>query len=140
MVKEIIKDPFFLSIKSVDATDEDLPLAFDLLDTLKANGKKCLGMAANMIGVSKKIIAFYDESGFEPTYSIMLNPEIIAKSNLYQTKEGCLSLSGKRPCKRYQTIKVSYLTEKLVARVKIFTGLTAQIIQHQIDHINGVLI
>ncbi len=141
MVKDIIHDPIFLGIKSVPATQEDLPIAIDLLDTLKANQKKCVGMAANMIGVSKRIIVVYDDSGVYDMYRIMINPEIVAKSSLYETKEACLSLlGGKRPTKRYKTIKVSYLTEEFKPCVRIFTGYVAQIIQHEIDHLNGVLI
>lgn len=141
MVKEIIHDPFFLAIKSQTATQSDMPIAKDLLDTLKAHEKECVGMSANMIGESKAIIAFYDESGFKPTYTLMFNPQIVAKSSLYETKEGCVALlGGKRKCKRYQTIKVSFLTENFTPRVKIYSGFTAQIIQHEIDHINGVLI
>ena len=107
MVKELMHDPIFLAGKSEAATEEDLQVAQDLLDTLVAHGEGCVGMAANMIGVRKRIIVFLNESGQTPTYTVMLNPEIIAKSGIYETEEGCLSLlGGPRKCKRYQTIKV----------------------------------
>ena len=112
-----------------------------MLDTLIANKDSCVGMAANMIGVKKRIIAFLDESGQTPTYRVMLNPEIIKKEGVYNTEEGCLSLlGGPRPCKRYKTIKVKYQTIDLQTRIKTYTGWTAQIIQHEVDHCNGILI
>lgn len=141
MVKELIHDPIFLGGKSEIATKDDLQVAQDLLDTLLAHREGCVGMAANMIGVRKKIIAFLDESGKTPTYIVMLNPEILKKDGLYETEEGCLSfLGGPRPCKRYKTIKVRYQNLQLQERIKTYTGWTAQIIQHEIDHCNGVLI
>ena len=141
MVKELIHDPIFLGGKSDIATKDDLQVAQDLLDTLLAHREGCVGMAANMIGVRKKIIAFLDESGKTPTYTVMLNPEILKKDGLYETEEGCLSLlGGPRPCKRYKTIKVRYQNLQLQERIKTYTGWTAQIIQHEIDHCNGVLI
>lgn len=141
MVKELMHDPIFLAGKSEVATKEDLQVAQDLLDTLIAHKDSCVGMAANMIGMRKRIIAFLDESGRAPTYTVMLNPEIIKKVGVYNTEEGCLSLLGDpRPCKRYQTIKVKWQTTEFQARVKNFTGWTAQIIQHEIDHCDGVLI
>ena len=134
-------DPIFLSGKSEVATKEDLTVAQDLLDTLIAHREGCVGMAANMIGVRKCIIAFLDESGRVPTYTVMLNPEIVARSGIYETEEGCLSLLGNpRKCKRYSTIKVKYQTLELKTYIKNFTGWTAQIIQHEVDHCNGVLI
>ena len=137
MVKEIIHDPILLSIKSEKATKEDLQVAQDLLDTLVAHKDGCVGMAANMIGVCKRIIAF-DNDG---TYMVMFNPEIIKKSEPYDTEEGCLSLlGGPRKCKRYKTIKVQWQTAEFQTRIKTFTGFPAQIIQHEIDHCNGVLI
>ena len=137
MIKEIIHDPIFLAMKSERATIEDLPVAQDLLDTLVANKEACVGMAANMIGVLKRIIVF-DAEG---TYMTMFNPEIIKMSGPYDTEEGCLSLAGgPRLCKRYQTIKVQWQNEKFQSRIKTFTGWTAQIIQHEIDHCNGILI
>ena len=134
-------DPIFLAGKSEIATKEDLPIAQDLLDTLMAHKKTCVGMAANMIGAKKRIIAFLDESGRTPVYTVMLNPEIIKKDGAYDTEEGCLSLlGGPRKCKRYKTIKVQYQTVTMQTRLKTYTGWTAQIIQHEVDHCNGVLI
>ncbi len=141
MVKELMHDPMFLAGKSEVATKEDLEVAKDLLKTLIALREGCVGMAANMIGVRKRIIAFFDESGREPTFAVMLNPEIVAKSGIYETEEGCLSLlGGPRKCKRYRTIKVKYQTTEMQTRTKTYTGWTAQIIQHEVDHCNGVLI
>ena len=137
MVKELMHDPIFLSLKSEKATKEDLQTAEDLLDTLTAHKDGCVGMAANMIGVRKRIIAF-DNDG---KYMVMFNPEIIKKSDAYETREGCLSLlGGPRKCKRYKTIKVQWQTPEMQTRIKTFTGFPAQIIQHEIDHCNGVLI
>ena len=137
MVKELMHDPIFLGSKSEVATIEDLQTAQDLLDTLTAHKDSCVGMAANMIGVRKRIIAFDNEG----KYMVMFNPEIIKKSGPYDTEESCLSLlGGPRKCKRYQSIKVQWQTEKFETRIKTFTGWTAQIIQHEIDHCNGVLI
>ena len=141
MIKELMHDPIFLAGKSEPATKDDLQVAEDLLDTLVAHKDSCVGMAANMIGVRKRIIAFLDESGRAPTYTVMLNPEIIKKDCAYDTEEGCLSLlGGPRPCKRYKSIKVKYQTVKLQNRIKTYTGWTAQIIQHEVDHCDGVLI
>ena len=141
MIIDLMHDPVFLAGKSEVATKADLQVARDLLDTLMAHREGCVGMAANMIGVRKRIIAFLDESGAMPTYTVMLNPEIIAKSGMYETEEGCLSLLGNpRKCKRYVTIKVKYQDMNLKERTKIFTGWTAQIIQHEVDHCNGILI
>ena len=137
MVKEIIHDPMFLALKSEAATAEDLPVAKDLLDTLRANKEACVGMAANMIGVRKRIIVF-DNNG---TYMTMLNPVILKSAEPYETEEGCLSLlGGPRKCRRYETIKVQWQNEEMQTRIKTFTGWPAQIIQHEIDHCNGVLI
>lgn len=137
MVKELIHDPIFLSLKSEVATKEDLQVAQDLLDTLIAHKDGCVGMAANMIGVRKRIIAFVNEG----TYMVMFNPEIIKKSEPYETEEGCLSLLGDpRKCKRYNNIKVQWQTAEMQIRIKTFTGFTAQIIQHEVDHCDGVLI
>ena len=141
MVKELIHDPIFLARKSELATKDDLQVAEDLLDTLMAHKDSCVGMAANMIGVRKRIIAFLDESGRVPTYTVMLNPEIIKKDGAYNTEEGCLSLlGGPRSCKRYKSIKVKYQNVQLQTRIKTYTGWTAQIIQHEVDHCDGVLI
>ncbi|MBR2310428.1 MAG: peptide deformylase [Oscillospiraceae bacterium] len=137
MVKEVVHDPILLGIKSGPATKEDLQVAKDLLDTLAANKDACVGMAANMIGVYKRIIVFDNEG----SYMTMFNPQITKASGQYDTAEGCLSLpGGPRPCKRYQTIKVQWQNEQFQTRIKTFTGWTAQIIQHEIDHCNGVLI
>lgn len=141
MIKELIHDPIFLAGKSEIATKEDLQVAQDLLDTLVAHKDSCVGMAANMIGVKKRIIAFLDESGRVPTYTVMLNPEIIKKDGAYNTEEGCLSLlGGPRSCKRYKSIKVKYQNVQLQTRIKTYTGWTAQIIQHEVDHCDGILI
>lgn len=141
MIKELMHDPIFLAGKSEVATKEDLQVAQDLLETLMAHRGSCVGMAANMIGVRKRIIAFLDESGRAPTYTVMYNPEIIKKSDQYDAEEGCLSLlGGPRKCKRYKTIKVQYQNEQFQQRIKTFIGWTAQIIQHEVDHCNGILI
>ncbi len=141
MIQELMHDPIFLAGKSETATKDDLPVAQDLLDTLMAHKDSCVGMAANMIGVRKRIIAFIDESGRAPVYTVMLNPEIIKKDGVYETEEGCLSLlGGPRKCKRYRTIKVQYQTTELQTRIKTYTGWTAQIIQHEVDHCAGILI
>lgn len=137
MEKDIIHDPFFLALRSESATAEDLQTVQDLLDTLAAHKETCVGMAANMIGIRKRIIVFDNEG----TYMVMLNPEIVTQSGTYTATEGCLSLRGEpRQTKRYQKIKVQYQTTELQTRLKTFTGWTAQIIQHEIDHCNGVLI
>ena len=137
MIKNLIHDSIFLAQKSENATIEDKQVAIDLLDTLVAHKDSCVGMAANMIGVKKRIIAF-DNNG---EYMIMYNPEIIKKSDQYDAEEGCLSLlGGPRKCKRYKTIKVQYQTLNMQTRTKNFAGWTAQIIQHEIDHCNGVLV
>ena len=141
MIKELMHDPIFLAGKSESAEKEDLQIAEDLLETLIAHKEGCVGMAANMIGVKKRIIAFLDESGRAPTYTVMLNPEIIKRDGAYDTEEGCLSLlGGPRPCKRYKSIKVRYQTMDMQMRIKTYTGFTAQIIQHEVDHCDGVLI
>ena len=130
-------DPIFLAQKSVPATAEDLEVAQDLLDTLTFHKEGCVGMAANMIGVTKRIIVFDNEG----EYMTMLNPVILKASEQYEAEEGCLSLlGGPRKCKRYKKIKVQYQNLQLQTRIKTFTGWTAQIIQHEIDHCNGVLI
>ena len=137
MVRELMHDPIFLARKSVSATAEDLEVAQDLLDTLTFHKEGCVGMAANMIGVTKRIIVFDNEG----EYMTMLNPVILKASDLYETEEGCLSLlGGPRACKRYKKIKVQYQNLQLQTRIKSFSGWTAQIIQHEVDHCNGVLI
>ena len=141
MIRELMHDPIFLAGKSEVTTKEVLQVAQDLLDTLIAHKDSCVGMAANMIGVKKRIIAFLDESGRAPIYTVMLNPEIIKKDGAYNTEEGCLSLlGGPRPCKRYKSIKVKYQTLDMQTRIKTYTGRTAQIIQHEVDHCDGILI
>ena len=141
MIKELMHDPIFLAGKSDEATADDLQTAEDLLDTLIYHKEDCVGMAANMIGVKKRIIAFLDESGRAPMYTVMLNPEIVKKDGMYNTEEGCLSLlGGPRPCRRYKSIKVKYQTTDMQSRIKTYTGWTAQIIQHEVDHCDGVLI
>ncbi len=137
MVKELVHDPILLARKSQQATKEDLEAARDLLDTLKAHRETCVGMAANMIGVYKNIIAF-DNDG---TYMVMLNPVIVKGTGEYEAMEGCVSLlGGPRKARRFQKIKVQYQTLDFSVRLKTFIGWTAQIIQHEIDHCNGVLI
>ena len=136
MIREIMRDEAFLSQKAEPATLEDLPIAQDLLDTLTAHKDSCVGIAANMIGVCKRIII----SDNEGKYIVMFNLEIIKKSSPYEAEEGCLSLTGIRKTKRWQSIKVQYQNEQFQTRFKTFTGWTAQIIQHEIDHCEGVLI
>lgn len=136
MIREICKDEAFLAQKAELSTPEDLQVAADLLDTLIHHKEGCVGLAANMIGVNKRIIAF-DNDG---SYMVMFNPQIIKKAEPYDTEEGCLSLSGVRPTKRWKSIKVSWQNEKFQQRLKTFTGWTAQIIQHEIDHCEGIII
>ena len=137
MVRELMHDPIFLAQKSIVATAADLPVAQDLLDTLTFHKEGCVGMAANMIGVTKRIIVF----DCEGSYMTMLNPEILKASGEYETEEGCLSLlGGPRKTKRFRKIKVKYQNLQMQVRMKTFEGWTAQIIQHEIDHCNGILI
>ncbi len=136
MVKPIVKDPIFLARKSAPATEEDAQVAQDLRDTLEAHREGCVGMAANMIGVGKRVIIFDD--GGQAT--VMFNPEILRRDGLFEAEEGCLSLSGTRKTKRYRSIKVRYQNEQFRQRIKTYTGWTAQIIQHEIDHCDGILI
>ena len=138
MIRAITKDEFFLAQKSVPAVncEEDIQVARDLLETLEAHKEGCVGMAANMIGVSKRIIAFDNEG----SYMVMFNPEIVKCSDRYEAEEGCLSLTGTRKTKRWKSIKVQYQNEQFQTRFKTFTGWTAQIIQHEIDHCNGIII
>ena len=137
MVCEVVHDPIMLGVKSAPATKEDISVARDLLDTLAANKEACVGMAANMIGVNKRIIVFDNEG----QYMTMFNPEIVKTAEPYDAEECCLSLlGGPRKCKRYKTIKVQWQNEDFQVRIKTFTGWTAQIIQHEIDHCNGILI
>ena len=136
MIREICRDETFLAQKAAPATADDLATAQDLLDTLTAHKDGCVGMAANMIGVNKRIIAF-DNAG---TYMVMFNPVIVRQSGPYEAQEGCLSLTGVRKTKRFQTVKVQWQNEKFQTRLKTFTGWTAEIIQHEIDHCEGILI
>ena len=136
MIREICRDEAFLAQKAELAGAEDLGTACDLLDTLVAHKDGCVGMAANMIGVNKRIIAFDNEG----EYTVMLNPVIVKRSSAYEAEEGCLSLTGTRKAKRFKNIKVQWQNEKLQTRLKTFTGWTAEIIQHEIDHCEGVLI
>ena len=136
MIRDICKDELFLTRKAAPALPEDLPIAQDLLETLIAHKDSCVGMAANMIGVTKRIIAFESEDG----YLVMFNPVIVKQSGAYETDEGCLSLTGTRKTKRHKVIKVQWQNEKFQTRLKTFTGWTAEIIQHEIDHCEGILI
>ena len=137
MIKELMHDPIFLAQKSETADRNDIQTANDLRDTLEANRERCVGMAANMIGVKKRMICFVSDG----EYMIMFNPEIIKQSDPYDTEEGCLSLlGGPRKCKRYKKIKVKYQNEDMQVRIKTFSDFTAQIIQHVTDHCNGILI
>ena len=136
MIRPVMKDPIFLGRKSEKATKDDLSVAEDLVDTIRANAAGCVGMAANMIGVLKRIIVF-DDGG---KYTVMFNPEIVKSSGVYTAQEGCLSLPGIRETKRFRSIKVRYENENFEVRFKTYTDWTAQIIQHEIDHCNGILI
>lgn len=136
MIQQIMRDEAFLAQKAVPATQADLPVAQDLLDTLAAHKDGCVGMAANMIGVGKRIIAFDNEG----SYMVLFNPEIIKQSGPYEAEEGCLSLTGTRKAKRWKSIKVQYQNEQFQTRFKTFTGWPAQIIQHEVDHCEGILI
>ena len=137
MVKELMHDPIFLAQKARMATQADLEVAKDLVDTLTAHREGCVGMAANMIGVCVRIIVFDNQGKID----VMFNPKIIKQSGEYEAEEGCLSLlGGPRKTKRYQKIKVEYQNEAFQTRLKTFEGWTAQIIQHEVDHCNGILI
>ena len=136
MIRPIIHDPLFLGQQSEFATEADLPVITDLMDTLRANLDRCVGMAANMIGEKKRIIVFCNG----PMQTVMVNPQIIAKSGVYEAEEGCLSLAGTRKTKRYRKITVCYQDQAFHPRTGTFKGFTAQIIQHEIDHCDGILI
>lgn len=137
MIKDLMHDPLFLAKPSQTATAEDVGIARDLVDTITAHSEECVGIAANMIGESKRIICFLDGK----SYQVMFNPQIIKAEGAYEAEEGCLSLlGGPRKTKRFQKIKVQYQNEKLQTRIQTYTGWTAQIIQHEIDHCNGILI
>ncbi|MEA4934494.1 MAG: peptide deformylase [Lawsonibacter sp.] len=136
MVREVMRDTVFLSLRAEPATPADLPVADDLLETLEAHKDGCVGMAANMIGVKKRIIAFLGNG----EYMVMFNPEIVKKSGPYEAQEGCLSLDGTRTTKRWKSVKVQYQNRDFQIRLKTFTSFTAQIIQHEIDHCDGIII
>ena len=136
MIQQIMRDEAFLAQKAVPATQADLPVAQDLLDTLAAHKDGCVGMAANMIGVGKRIIAFDNEG----SYMVLFNPQMIKQSGPYEAEEGCLSLTGTRKTKRWKSIKVQYQNEQFQTRFKTFTGWPAQIIQHEVDHLDGILV
>ena len=136
MIQPIMKDPLFLAVPSERATAADKKTALDLLDTLRANLDGCVGMAANMIGVHKRIIAVHTDLG----QVVMLNPKIVQKNGAYETEEGCLSLAGVRKTKRYEKIDVEYQDLNMKKQKRSFSGFTAQIIQHEIDHCDGILI
>lgn len=136
MVRPIIHDPFFLGQKSEMATEADWQIAEDLLDTLRANLDRCVGMAANMIGVKKAIIVV----AAGPIQFVMINPVITKKKGVYQTEEGCLSLEGVRPCTRYQEIEVDYQDQNFQKQHGKYSGWIAQIIQHEMDHVQGIVI
>ena len=136
MIREIVHDPLFLALKSEPATEADQQVMTDLLDTLRANLDRCVGMAANMIGVRKRIIVFCNG----PMQMVMVNPQITARSDAYEAKEGCLSLAGVRKTKRYRRITVQYQDQTFRPRTGVFEGFTAQIIQHELDHCDGILI
>lgn len=136
MIREINRDIFILSQKSVTATENDRQTGEDLLKTLIANSERCVGMAANMIGALKNIIAINDNNN----YLVMYNPEILKADKEYETEEGCLSLDGVRKTKRYKKIKVRYLDKDFKIKIKTYEGFTAQIIQHEIDHLSGIII
>jgi len=136
MIRPIIHDPIFLAQPSAEATAEDIPAAQDLIDTLKANLDRCVGMAANMIGEKKRIIAVANG----PMVLVMLNPKILSASGPYETEEGCLSLEGKRKAKRYSSIRLQWQDMRMKEHIGILKGFQAQIVQHEIDHCNGVLI
>ena len=136
MIKPIVKDPIFLAQRSEPATILDLPTAQDLRDTLEAHRSGCVGMAANMIGVPRRIIIF-DDGG---SATVMFNPQIVKCSGAFEAEEGCLSLPGTRKTRRFRTIKVQFQNEQFQTRLKTYTGFPAQIIQHEIDHCDGILI
>lgn len=136
MIRDICKDEAFLAQKAEPAAADDLGTAQDLLDTLIAHKDGCVGMAANMIGVNKRIITFENYGKYE----VMFNPVIVKQSGAYEAEEGCLSLTGRRKVRRFRTVKVQWQNEKFQLRLKTFTGWTAEIIQHELDHCDGILI
>lgn len=136
MIRDICKDEAFLAQKAEPSAADDLGTAQDLLDTLIAHKDGCVGMAANMIGVNKRIIAFENDGKYE----VMFNPVIVKQSGAYEAEEGCLSLTGHRKVRRFRTVKVQWQNERFQLRLKTFTGWTAEIIQHELDHCDGILI
>lgn len=136
MIREIVRDQFFLRMPARPATANDVPIADDLIDTLRANAERCVGMAANMIGENVRIIVFAENG----KYAEMFNPMIVKKDSPFECEEGCLSLEGQRPTRRYRSIKVQWQTRGMKPRVRVFTGFTAQIIQHEVDHLYGIII
>ena len=136
MIREIVHDPLFLAMRSEPATEKDRQVMTDLLDTLRANLDRCVGMAANMIGVRKRIIVFCNG----PMQTVMVNPQIIAREEEYETEEGCLSLTGVRRTRRFRRITVRYQDQAFRHRTGTFEGFPAQIIQHEMDHCDGILI
>ena len=136
MIRQIVHDPLFLAVKSDQATEADSPVVTDMLDTLRANLDRCVGMAANMIGVRKRIIVFCNE----PLLMIMINPQITAKSGEYEAEEGCLSLEGIRKVKRYRSIRLKWTDVQMKEHIGILDGFQAQIVQHEVDHCNGILV
>lgn len=136
MIRPVCRDSFLLAMKSTDATVNDLQAAADLADTLRANADRCVGMAANMIGIRKRIIAFFDNG----VVTVWLNPEIIHRDGEYEVEEGCLSLDGQRKATRYQTIRVRAQDQRMKWHTVTYTGWTAQIVQHEVDHCMGILI
>ena len=136
MIRKIVRDQFFLRMPARPATANDVPIADDLIDTLRANAERCVGMAANMIGENVRIIVFAENG----KYTEMFNPMIVKKDSPFECEEGCLSLEGQRPTRRYRSIKVQWQTRGMKPRVRVFTGFTAQIIQHEVDHLYGIII
>ena len=136
MTREIVRDQFFLRLPARPATAADAAIADDLMETLRANADRCVGMAANMIGENVAVIVFSDNGRLTE----MFNPEILRKDGPFDTEEGCLSLDGARPTRRYRSIKVRWQTRDMKPRVKVYTGFTAQIIQHEVDHLAGIVI
>lgn len=136
MIRPVMRDPMMLGLPCQEATPADLSVGQDLLDTLAFHTHECVGMGANMIGVRKRVIVFDDEG----THRLMFNPELVRGFGPYDTEEGCLSLTGKRPTSRFERIEVRYQDERFAVKAETFTGWTAQIIQHEIDHCNGIVI
>ena len=137
MIKEIIKDKFFLGLEAEDATKEDSHIINDLYDTILKYKEHCVGLAANMIGYNKKILIYLSNDN---KYKIIINPTILSYSTPYKTNEGCLSLEGQRECIRYKKIKISYLDQNFKIKIKTFTDFEAEIIQHEMDHFKGIII